>query len=92
MNMGENKTYGHILELFSADCRLCETTISVLEETVKKDPALKLVVHRASECIDGSCCELAAKYGVYAVPSLIVDGSLVKVGRIGDIAEVQKYL
>lgn len=86
------KNVKYNLELFSADCKLCEITISTLEQAVKNDPRLNLVIHRASECVDGSCCELAAKYGVYAVPSLVVDGKLVKVGKIENVDEIQDYL
>lgn len=90
--MEEDNTPKQILELFSANCKLCEVTINVLKETVKKISQLKLVIHKASECIDGSCCELAAKYGVYAVPSLVIDGKLVHVGKLSNEEEIRKYI
>lgn len=65
------------LEFFSADCRLCERTLNLLERAY---PGLDLIVHRAAECRDGSCCELAAQYGVRAVPTLVLDGEVVMVG------------
>ena len=65
------------VEFFSAGCRLCEQTLDMLEHTF---PHVEVVVHRASECRDGSCCALAAQYGVRAVPSLVVDGKVVLVG------------
>jgi glutaredoxin len=65
------------IELFSAECRLCDRTLNLLEQTF---PSLKIIVHRQSECVDGSCCALAEKYGVRAVPSLVVDGKVVMVG------------
>lgn len=43
-------------------------------------PDIEIDVHRASECKDGSCCALAAQYGVRADPSLVVDGKVVLVG------------
>lgn len=65
------------VEMFSAECRLCERTLSIIEESF---PRITVDVHKASECIDGSCCVLAEKYGVQAVPSLVVDGKVVQVG------------
>lgn len=69
------------VEFFSADCRLCDGTLRLIREAV---PTVEIEVHRASECRDGSCCELAARYGVRAVPSLVVDGRVVLVGLPGD--------
>jgi len=65
------------VEFFSADCRLCDRTLDLLSDHL---PAVDIEVHRASECVDGSCCALAARYGVRAVPSLVVDGRVVLVG------------
>ena len=64
-------------EFFSAECRLCEGTLNILSHTF---PSIEIDVHRQSECTDGSCCALAEKYGVRAVPSLVVDGKVVLVG------------
>jgi protein-disulfide isomerase len=66
------------VEFFSAECKLCNSTLDLLYMAL---PNLPIVVHRQSECVDGSCCQLAASYGVRAVPSLVVDGKVVLVGR-----------
>ncbi len=68
------------VEFFSAECRLCERTLGILEENF---PNVEIDIHRASECKDGSCCALAEQYGVRAVPSLIVDGEVALVGLPG---------
>ncbi len=65
------------VEFFSAECRLCQRTLGILEENF---PNLEIDVHRASECKDGSCCALAEQYGVRAVPSLVVNGEVALVG------------
>lgn len=65
------------IELFIADCKLCDRTLGILKENF---PNLEIDIHRASECTDGSCCSLAEQYGVRAVPSLVVDGEVVLVG------------
>lgn len=77
-------------EFFSAGCRLCERTLNIVKRNF---PNLEIDVHRASECKDGSCCALAARYGVRAVPSLVVEGKVVLVGvpdekDIATLAEV----
>ena len=66
------------VELFSAECKLCNSTLELLKRAF---PDLPIIVHRQSECVDGSCCRLAESYGVRAVPSLVVDGKIVLVGR-----------
>ena len=69
------------VEFFSAGCRLCEGALSALTQSF---PGLNIEVHQASECTDGSCCALAAQYGVRAVPSLVVDGEVALVGVPND--------
>ncbi len=64
-------------EFFSAECRLCEGTLNTLSHAFSD---IEIDVHRQSECKDGSCCALAAQYGVRAVPTLVVDGKVVLVG------------
>ncbi len=65
------------VELFSAGCKLCDATLEFLNNNF---PKLELVVHLVSDCVDGSCCQLAAKYDIRAVPSIVVDGKVVQVG------------
>jgi len=65
------------VEFFNAGCRLCERTLGLLKACF---PEMKIVVHRAAECRDGSCCVLAERYGVRAVPSLVLDGKVILVG------------
>lgn len=65
------------VEFFSAGCRLCERA---LESIKTRFPNLVIEIHLASECTDGSCCALAEKYGIRAVPSLVIDGKLVLAG------------
>ncbi|MBI4180552.1 MAG: thioredoxin family protein [Chloroflexi bacterium] len=65
------------VEFFSAECKLCERTLNMLTQSF---PDIEIEVHRQSECKDGSCCALAAQYGVRAVPSLVVDEKVVLVG------------
>lgn len=64
-------------EFFSAGCRLCDQALDLLFNYL---PGVAIEVHRAAECVDGKCCELAARYGIRAVPALVVDGRIALVG------------
>ena len=79
------------IELFSAKCRLCDRTLGLLKQTF---PSLQIIIHRQSECVAGSCCALAEKYGVRAVPSLVINGKIVMVGLPGEqeIKDLAKIL
>ena len=66
------------VELFRADCKLCDRTEVMVRHILPEGVSLE--VHRASECRDGSCCRLAEAYGVRAVPTLVMDGEVVLVG------------
>lgn len=81
----------HIVELFSAECRLCKTTADILEKKLKEMPGIDFIVHKASECVDGQCCQLAASYGIFAVPSIVIDGKLVRTGVVKNFEEISQY-
>lgn len=61
------------VEFFSAECRLCERTLGILKGSF---PSLEGNAHRAAESKDGSCCALAERYGLQAIPSLVVNGKV----------------
>ncbi len=65
------------IELFLSDCKLCKRMENLVRALF---PHLEIEIHRASECVDGSCCIRAAEVGVRAVPTLAVDGRVVQVG------------
>ncbi len=66
------------VELFRADCKLCDRTEVMIRAILP--PGVDLEVHRAQECRDGTCCRLADHYGVRAVPTLVVEGEILQVG------------
>lgn len=92
MITAEVSPYRHKVELFSAECRLCKTTVNTIGKRLNQMPEVEFVVHKANECVDGKCCQIAAKYGVYAVPSVVIDGRLIKVGVIQNFKEIGQYL
>ncbi len=79
------------MEYFSAECRQCKRTYNIIQHNF---PGVEIIKHNSDECVDGSCCELAEKYNVSAVPSLVVDGSVVQVGlpSESDIYRLAKLL
>ncbi len=66
------------VELFRADCKLCDRMEGMIRSILPS--GVDLVVHRAQDYRDGSCCRRAEAYGVRAVPTLVVDGQVVQVG------------
>lgn len=74
------------VEIFLADCKLCEKFLSIMREIFKHS---EIEIHRASECKDGSCCKRAEEVGVKAVPALVIDGKLVQTG-VPDENEIEK--
>ncbi|MHA2219025.1 MAG: thioredoxin family protein [Candidatus Hodarchaeales archaeon] len=74
------------VEFFSAECRLCNGALARIENAF---PDVEIEVHKASECVGGSCCALAAEYSVRAVPSLVVNGKVVLVG-LQDDQDIEK--
>ncbi len=66
------------VELFRADCKLCDRMEVVVRHFLPE--GVKLIVHRAEECKDGSCCALAESYGITAVPTLVINGEVAVVG------------
>jgi predicted DsbA family dithiol-disulfide isomerase len=79
------------VELFLADCKLCERMLNIMEEFFSD---LDIEIHRASECKDGSCCIRAAEVGVKAVPSLVVDGRVIQIGvpTEEELVHLRKFL
>lgn len=68
-------------ELFRADCKLCDRMENLIKENF---PSIDLVIHRASECVDGNCCKLAENYKIRCVPTLVIDGKIVAEGLIDE--------
>jgi protein-disulfide isomerase len=64
----------HNIEVFSANCPLCDTIVDEIE--AGKCSGCKLTVYRISESLD-----LARAYGVRVVPTVVIDGEVKIEGR-----------
>ncbi len=65
------------IEVFVSSCPLCQEAAEVVRQAVS-ECGCQVVVHDLSS---PACAEQAAKYGVRAVPSIVVDGELVFTGK-----------
>ena len=77
------------IELFRANCKLCDYTESEIKKVIPKET--EIIVYRLEDCVNGSCCVKAEKYGVKAVPSIVIDGKLAVTGKINS-KEFERYL
>lgn len=66
------------IEVFTAGCPLCEDTLRLVREAVAAC-GCEVVERR---CTETECCDEAKRYGVRAMPTVVVDGQLVFEGRI----------
>ncbi len=79
----------HKIELFRANCKLCDYTEGELRKAVCD--SCKVIVYRPEDCIDGSCCIKAGNYGIKAVPAIVIDEKLAVTGKVSS-RELKKYL
>ena len=79
------------VEFFHGECKLCETA---LERWTRLFSVEEMHIHRASECVDGSCCRRAAQVGVKAVPALAVNGRVIFTGvpELDDLERIKVEL
>ena len=66
------------IEVFTADCSLCEDTLRLVKNAVSSCGCQ--VIER--RCPAKQICEEGKAYGVRAMPTVVVDGSIIFEGRI----------
>lgn len=67
------------IEVFSADCPLCQETVKNVKAAVEQKGCGCEVVERT--CSGDTCCEPAQKYNIKAVPTIVRDGAILHVGK-----------
>lgn len=68
----------HKIEVFTAGCPYCSETIKAVKEATR-DCGCEVIEHR---CQGTESCKPAKKYGIKAVPSIVIDGKVEHVGEI----------
>jgi len=66
------------IEVFTAGCPLCTETLTLVRRAVSAC-GCEVVERR---CTEAACCDDAKRYGVRAMPTVVVDGQIVLEGRI----------
>lgn len=64
-----------LVEVFTADCPLCDETVKLVRELACNSCEIKVYDLREG-CTTNECREKAAGYGIHRVPAVIVDGKL----------------
>lgn len=67
-----------IIEVFTAGCPLCTETLNLVRKSVAFC-GCRVVERR---CEGRECCDEGKRYGVRAMPSVVVDGKIMFEGRI----------
>lgn len=75
------------IEVFTAGCPVCHETLELVRQAVS--PCGCEVIER--RCQGEVCCEPAVRYGVKALPTIVINGSVVFEGRPSP-AEVKQLL
>ncbi len=77
----------HKIEVFTADCPLCLDTLKAITEATK-GCGCEVTEHR---CEGTECCEPAKNLRIKAVPTIVVDGKTVHVGKLS-AEEFRQYI
>ena|SRR5437867_1469976 len=79
-NVNSTKMKKRLIEIFTAGCPLCEQTLKLVKKAVSACGCQ--VIER--RCSGQECCEPAKRYGIRAMPTVVVDGEIVFEGRISE--------
>lgn len=60
------------IEIFTAGCPICNETVNAVRQAVASC-GCQVIEHR---CSGDVCCEPAQRYGVRAVPTIVIDGQI----------------
>jgi hypothetical protein len=73
-----NEMNKRTIEVFTAGCPICNDTLELVRKAVSSC-GCEVVERR---CSGEDCCEPAKKYGVRAMPTVVVDGNILFEGGI----------
>lgn len=67
-----------VIEVFTAGCPLCTETLEQVRRAVSAC-GCEVIERR---CAGTKCCDEAKRYGVRAMPTVVVDGQIVFEGKV----------
>ena len=83
---GEVNEMKRTVEVFTANCPLCDEAVKLVQEVACSNCEVKVYDLREG-CATDECRDLAKRYGVNAVPAVVVDGQLADCCRAGGVSE-----
>jgi hypothetical protein len=73
------------VEVFTSGCYLCDDAVKLVKDTAC--PNCEVTVYNlADPCESKECIDKAKKYGVNAVPAVVVDGTIVDCCNRGKVS------
>lgn len=77
-------TAKRLVEVFTADCPICEETVQLVKSLVCPSCDLQIFDLREG-CATNECRDKASRYGITAIPAVAVNGMLLDCCRQGRI-------
>lgn len=85
-NQGRQRDMGRTVEVFIAGCPLCDEAVQLVKSTAC--PSCEVKVYDLREgCATNECRDLAQRYGVKRVPTVVVDGRIADCCQAGGVDE-----
>ncbi len=85
-NSGSEVNMGKVVEVFIAGCPLCDEAVKTVQAVACSNCEVKVYDLREG-CATNECRELAARYGVRQVPTVVVDGQIAACCQAEGISE-----
>lgn len=77
---------GRTIEVFTAGCPLCDDAVKLVKSVACPSCDVKIYDLREG-CVTNECRDLAQRYGVKTVPTVVVDGKIADCCRVGGVDE-----
>lgn len=74
------------VEVFTAGCPLCDDTVKLVNSLACRNCEVKIYDLREG-CATDECRDLAQRYGIKSVPSVVVDGKIADCCRTNEVDE-----
>jgi hypothetical protein len=78
------------IEVFTASCPICKETLELIDR-VKCGKCTLIEYNLFERCEDKICLEKARKYGIRAVPTMVVNGKIAVEGKPTE-TQVRHYI